>query len=158
MDSGYAWVILVTCFLCVGLGNGFRPVFGILYTDILERYQAGQYLTSWIITIQVLHWGLMGKGVVFFLKFLVDTCPCWGQLVPLYWISCFKPEWVLPYLLFFFVERNVIQISSDPPLVLHMPTSWWPASQLVTTPHASAKVRLGSDSNGQSTGQKTIAC
>ena len=35
----------------------------------------------------------------------------------------------------------------DPPLVLHMPTSWWPTSQLVTYVHASAEVGLCSDSN-----------
>ena len=28
----------------------------------------------------------------------------------------------------FFVEENVMHMSLDPPLVLHMPTSWWPVS------------------------------
>ena len=37
-------------------------------------------------------------------------------------------------------------IPQDPPLVLHMPTSWQPASQPVTSPHACAEVGLGSDS------------
>ena len=35
-----------------------------------------------------------------------------------------KPEWVLPYSLF--AEANVMYIPWDPPLVLHLPTSWWP--------------------------------
>ena len=34
-------------------------------------------------------------------------------------------------------------IPRDPPLVLHMPTSWQPAVQTVTTPNASAEVGLG---------------
>ena len=46
-------------------------------------------------------------------------------------------------------------ISPDPPLVLGILTSWQLAWQLVTSPHASAEVGLGSDSNGQSPGQKT---
>ena len=68
----------------------------------------------------------------FFLKFLADThvlfwratgtpvldfwwCLLWGS----------KPEWVLAYSLF--AEANVMYISLDPPLVLHLPTSWQPA-------------------------------
>ena len=43
----------------------------------------------------------------------------------------------------------------DPPLVLHMLTSWQPAVQPVTCPHASAE--LDSDSNRQSPGHKTNA-
>ena len=50
----------------------------------------------------------------------------------------------------FFVETNVMYIPWDPPLVLHMLTSWQSAVQLVTSPHASAEVGLGSDSKGQS--------
>ena len=63
VDDGYAWVILTCAFLAFGLGNGFRQTFGILYPEILDRYQAGQLRTSWIITIQVLHWGLMGTYI-----------------------------------------------------------------------------------------------
>ena len=48
----------------------------------------------------------------------------------LLWVS--KPEWVLPYLLF--AEANVMYIPRDSPLVLHMPTSWWPACSL-SLPH-----------------------
>ena len=40
------------------------------------------------------------------------------------WVS--KPEWVLPYSLFF-AEANVMYIPQDSPLVLHLPTSWQPA-------------------------------
>ena len=65
IDGGYAWVILFASFMCSGLANGLKQIFGILYTDILDIYQAGKYLTSWIITLQVLHWGLMGKKNVY---------------------------------------------------------------------------------------------
>ena len=79
IDGGYAWVILTSAFLAFGLGNGFRQVFGILYPEILERYQAGQLQTSWIITIQVLHWGLMGTKFfitfMFFLFYLLFFLP-----------------------------------------------------------------------------------
>ena len=37
-----------------------------------------------------------------------------------YWVT--RPEWVLPYWLFV-GKCN----ATDPPLVLHLPTSWWPA-------------------------------
>ena len=66
----------------------------------------------------------------FFLKFLADTCPFLGATsTPVLdfwwhlWVS--KPEWVLPYLLF--AEVNVMHTPQDPPLQLHMLTSWQPA-------------------------------
>ena len=52
------------------------------------------------------------------------------------------------YLIYFFVEVNVLCIPLYPPLVLHMLTSWWPAAQPVTSTHASVEMRLGSDLNG----------
>ena len=60
------------------------------------------------------------------------------------------------FLIRYFVEANVMYILQDPLLVLHVPTSCQPAVQLVTSLHASAEVGLGSDSNSQSPGQKTI--
>ena len=45
-------------------------------------------------------------------KYAILLCLLWGS----------KPEWVLPYSLF--VEVNVMYIPQDPPLVLHLPTSW----------------------------------
>ena len=46
-------------------------------------------------------------------------------------------------------------IPQDPPLVLHMLTSWGPVVQPVTAKCTSAEVGLGLDSKGQSPGQKT---
>ena len=76
IDGGYAWVILTCAFLTFELGNGFRQVFGILYPEILERYEAGQLQTSWIITIQVLHWGLMGKDIFSHIRTLLSIFCC----------------------------------------------------------------------------------
>ena len=56
---------------------------------------------------------------------------------------------------FLFAEANAMYIPKDPPLVLHMPTSWQPVLQPVTSLSVSAEVGLGSDSNRQSPGQKT---
>ena len=74
VDGGYAWVILFASFMCCGLTCGFKQIFGILYTDILDMYQAGRYPTSWIITIQVLHWGLMGR------KDIITLLLHWGLM------------------------------------------------------------------------------
>ena len=98
-------------------------------------------------------------GIAFlFLKFLADRCPFWGPLVPLFWISGdvssrFQSQSGFCLICF---SANVIYIPWDSPLVLHMPTSLWLASQ-VTSPHALAEVGLGSDLNGQSPWQKTNA-
>ena len=61
IDGGYAWVILVAAFLCHGVGVGSSEIFGILYVEILDDYQVGKYLTSWIITLQTVFWGLTGQ-------------------------------------------------------------------------------------------------
>ena len=60
IDGGYAWVILLAAFVSGGIGNGYFSVFAILYVEILERYQAGEYITSWVITIQLTAYGVIG--------------------------------------------------------------------------------------------------
>ena len=64
VDGGYAWIILLAVFFCMGISLGMKPVYGILYLEILERYQAGQMRTSWVVTSQLIQFGLMGKLVV----------------------------------------------------------------------------------------------
>ena len=70
-----------------------------------------------------------------FLKFLGDThvlfgghaCPFWGPLVPLFWISGDVSSGYQSqsgFCLIRIAEVNVMYIPRDPPLVLHMPTSW----------------------------------
>ena len=91
---------------------------------------------------------------------LADTCPFLGHWYPfldfwwhLLWVS--KPEWILPYSLFYWGECNVHSLRSTS-CVTHT-TSWQSIVQLVTSPHASTEVGLGLDLNGQSPGQKTNA-
>ena len=57
-------------------------------------------------------------------------CPFWGPLVPLFWISGdifsgFQSQ--SGFCLICIVKVNVMYIPQDPPLVLHVPTSWQPA-------------------------------
>ena len=92
----------------------------------------------------------------FFLKFLADTCPFLGPLVPLFWISgdvwVSKPEWVLPYSLF--LQRRML--CTFPKIHLWCYTYLLAAgTHPVTSPHACAEVGLGSDSNVQPHEQKT---
>ena len=81
-----------------------------------------------------------------------------GPLVPLFQISGDVASGFQSQsgfcLIRFFAEANVMYIPWDPPLVLHMLTSW----QSVTSSHACAEVGLGSNHlNRQSPGQKTNA-
>ena len=59
----------------------------------------------------------------------------WWRLL---WVL--KPESVLPYSIF--EEVNVMYIPQDPPLVLHVLTSWQPALLPVLSPHTVPEVRL----------------
>ena len=84
-------------------------------------------------------WNCYGEGnkfrplfFWFFLKkFLADTCPFLGPLVPLFWISGdvssgFQSQSGFCLIRYFCGgECNVH--SQDSPLVLHLPTSWQPA-------------------------------
>ena len=103
----------------------------------------------------------LSQPFFFFLKVFGGHMSFLGPLVPLFWISGDVSSGVQSQsgfcLIHFFVEVNVMYIPQDPPLVLRISISWWLAVQPVTSPHASAEVGLGSDSNGQSPGQKTIA-
>ena len=74
---------------------------------------------------------------------IIQNCPTFGPLVPLFWISGdissgFQSQ--SGFCLIPIAEANVMYIPWDPPLVLHLPTSWQPASQAVTSLHASAEV------------------
>ena len=60
-----------------------------------------------------------------FLAHIYTSVLLWWCLT---WVS--KPEWVLPYS--HFVDSSAMYIALDPHLVLHLSTSWWPASQPVT--------------------------
>ena len=94
-------------------------------------------------------------------KFLADTCPFFGAtgtpVLDFWWrLLWVSKDRVGSALFAIFAEANVMYIPQDPPLLLHLPTSWRPA-QSVTSPHACAEVGLGSDSNVQPHKQKTNA-
>ena len=66
-----------------------------------------------------------------FKKFWRTYVLFFGPLVPLFWISGdvssgFQSQ-SLFCLICCFVEANVMYIPQDSPLVVHVPTSWWPA-------------------------------
>ena len=97
----------------------------------------------------------------FFLKFLADTCPFLGPLVPLFWISGdvssgFQSQSGFCLICYFCGgECNVHspRFTSGATLANLLAAS----AQWVTSPHACAEVGLGSDSNVQPHEQKTNA-
>ena len=97
----------------------------------------------------------------FFLKFLADTCPFFGPLVPLFWISGdvssgFQSQSRFCLIRYFCGgECNVHspRFTSGATLADLLAAG----AQPVTSPHACAEVGLGSDSNVQPHEQKTNA-
>ena len=95
-------------------------------------------------------------------KFLADTCPFLGPLVPLFWISGdvssgFQSQSGFCLIRYFFGgECNVHspRFTSGATLANLLAAG----KQPVTSPHACAEVGLGSDSNVQPHEQKTNAC
>ena len=88
------------------------------------------------------------SGYCFFKSFWRTHVLFWGPLVPLFWISSdvasgFQSQSGFCLICICRGEYNV-----------HSLISTSDATQLVTSPHACAEVGLGSDSNGQSPGQK----
>ena len=76
----------------------------------------------------------------FFFKFF------WGPLVRLFWISGVVSSGVQRKsglcLIRYFCGGKCNVHSPRSPLVLHLPTSWWPAHSTVLSPHTVAEVRL----------------
>ena len=79
------------------------------------------------------------KMLLLFFKFSANTCPFLG---PLFWISVDVSSELQTQsgfcLIHFFAEGNVMYITQDPPLVLHVPTSWQLALLPVLSPHTVA--------------------
>ena len=91
---------------------------------------------------------------------MADTCHFGGPLVPLFWIfggifSGFQNQ--SGFCLIYFFGRGECNIHSPRSTSGATHAKLFEASQLVTSPHASAEVGFGSDSNGQSPTQKTNA-
>lgn len=52
-DSGYAWFILLSCFLVFGLTFGVIKAFGVFYVEIHRYFETTATGTSWITSIAV---------------------------------------------------------------------------------------------------------
>ena len=87
------WVYLF--FLCQCVSDPVRHVRSVQFRKNSTAKIVNE--TSMLLRVNV------SRKTEVFLKFLADTCPFWGHWYPLFWISgdVSKPEWVLPYLLFF---------------------------------------------------------
>ncbi len=53
LDGGYAWFILVSCFLVFGLTFGVIKSFGVFYVEIHQYFETSASDTSWITSIAV---------------------------------------------------------------------------------------------------------
>ena len=99
---------------------------------LFTRHPIRSFLVSYCFFLKVfgghIHMSFFGATLTTVLDF-------WWRLL---WVS--KPEWVLPYLLF--AEVNVMYIPWDPPMVVHMPSSWRPVAPPVLSPHTVLEVRL----------------
>ncbi|GAA6233842.1 monocarboxylate transporter 2-like [Lates japonicus] len=52
-DSGYAWFVLLSCFLVFGLTFGVIKAFGVFYVEIHQYFETTATGTSWITSIAV---------------------------------------------------------------------------------------------------------
>lgn len=52
-DGGYAWFVLLSCFLVFGLTFGVIKAFGVFYVEIHQYFETTATGTSWITSIAV---------------------------------------------------------------------------------------------------------
>lgn len=50
-DGGYAWFVLLSCFLIFGLTFGVIKSFGVFYVEIHQYFETTATETSWITSI-----------------------------------------------------------------------------------------------------------
>lgn len=62
VDGGYAWIILIGCFLMYLLTVGSIKAYGFLYTELVEYHGSGSGNTAWIGSVCVLF--MLGLGPV----------------------------------------------------------------------------------------------
>lgn len=53
LDGGYAWFIMLSCFLVFGLTFGVIKAFGVFYVEIHQYFETTATGTSWITSIAV---------------------------------------------------------------------------------------------------------
>lgn len=52
-DGGYAWFIVLSCFLVFGLTFGVIKAFGVFYVEIHQYFETTATGTSWITAISL---------------------------------------------------------------------------------------------------------
>lgn len=74
-DGGYAWFVLLSCFLVTGLTFGVIKSFGVFYVEIQRYFETTATDTSWITSIAVaaVHVGGEWRNHVYVSKFLDYT-------------------------------------------------------------------------------------
>ena len=119
------------------------------------------HYTKYCVFMYLYPYSIWSRNFFFFLKFLVDTCPFLGPLVPLFWISGdvssgFQSQSGFCLICYFCGgECNVHspRLTSGATLTDLLVAG----AQPVTSPHTCAEVGLGSHSNVQPHEQKTNA-
>ena len=60
-DRGWAWVILLSAFLCNVIFDGIVFSFGIFFIDFIDYFGAGRGQTSWIGSVISGTYALVGE-------------------------------------------------------------------------------------------------
>lgn len=72
-DGGYAWLIVLSCFLVFGLTFGVIKAFGVFYVEIHEYFGTTATETSWITSIAVATIHVVGNNLFSSLKTLFHS-------------------------------------------------------------------------------------
>lgn len=75
-DGGYAWFIMLSCFLVFGLTFGVIKAFGVFYVEIHEYFGTTATETSWITSIAVATIHVVGNYLFSSLKTLFQRSQC----------------------------------------------------------------------------------
>lgn len=71
-DGGYAWFVLLSCFLVFGLTFGIIKSFGVFYIEIYQYFETTATGTSWITSIAVATIHIVGNDHHCFIAFKVQ--------------------------------------------------------------------------------------
>lgn len=67
-DGGYAWFVLLSCFLVFGLTFGIIKAFGVFYIEIHQHFETTATGASWITSVAVATMHIVGND---FYKYLI---------------------------------------------------------------------------------------